>query len=309
MAAGKVQREHSMAANTRTPGSKRAEPKAGPLDPEERDQAVEHASIRALVIHEVLREEGEAELKRKASALAWSGLAAGMSMGFSFLGLALMRSALPDAPWARLIDSIGYTAGFLITILGRQALFTESTLTAVLPILVRRDRRTLVATLRFWAVVLTCNLLGTYIFAALISLSGIFPSAVRDALVATAHDAISGTFWSTLVKAILAGWLIAVMVWLLPSARTAKILVIMILTYVVGIGRFSHIVAGSVDCAFAVLTHAASIKDYALWFLVPTLLGNTIGGVGMVALLNHAPLVQDLEGSGAQDTFRRASSG
>ena len=99
----------------------------GPLDAIERDQAVEHSSLRAMVIHEVLREEGETELKREPAALAWSGLAAGLSMGFSFLGLALVHSALPEAPWTRLVDSIGYTVGFLITILGRQALFTEST--------------------------------------------------------------------------------------------------------------------------------------------------------------------------------------
>jgi hypothetical protein len=56
----------------------------GLLDEHEKTQAEQHSSIRALVIHEVLREEGEEELKRPAAALAWSGLAAGLSMGFSF---------------------------------------------------------------------------------------------------------------------------------------------------------------------------------------------------------------------------------
>jgi formate/nitrite transporter FocA (FNT family) len=270
------------------------------LDEEERGQAAEHASLRALVIHEVLRKEGEEELSRPASALAWSGLTAGMSMGFSFLGLALVRSALPNAPWSRLVDSIGYTVGFLIVILGRQALFTESTLTAVLPVLVRRDRKTLLATLKFWVVVLSCNLLGTYIFAGIISVPGIFPTEVRNSLLATALDAIGGSFWPTLIKAILAGWLIAVMVWLLPSARTAKMFVIILLTYIVGIGRFSHIIAGSVDSAFAVFSGQAPLSAYFIGFLIPTILGNTIGGVGMVALLNHAPLAVELEGMDTQ---------
>lgn len=275
------------------------------LDEAERDQAAKHSSIRALVIHEVLREEGEAELKRQPSALAWSGLAAGLSMGFSFLGLSLIRSALPDQPWTRLIDSLGYTIGFMITILGRQALFTESTLTAVLPILVRRDRKTLYTTLRFWAVVLTCNLVGTWVFAGLLSIDGIFPATITNTLGQVAHDAVSGQFWPTFAKAVLAGWLIAGMVWLLPSARTAKILVILILTYIVGIGRFSHIVAGSVDSAFAVFAGTASLGEYLHGFLLPTLMGNTLGGVGMVAILNHAPLAPDLEGShGGHETYR-----
>jgi len=270
------------------------------LDEAEKQQAAEHASPRALVIHEIVRQEGEEELLRPVSALLWSGLAAGLSMGFSFLCLALMQSVLPDDPWRRLIDSLGYSNGFIITILGRQQLFTESTLTAVLPLLVRRDAATLIAVLRFWAVVLVANLVGTAIFAALIATDGIFAPAVRQALVETATDAVSGAFWPTLLKAVLAGWLIAMMVWLLPSARSAKLLVILLLTYIVGVGRFSHIIAGSAESAFAVITGHASLAGYLVRFLIPTLIGNTIGGVTLVALLNHAPLAPELQGDGGE---------
>jgi formate/nitrite transporter FocA (FNT family) len=269
-----------------------------PLDEAEQSQATEHSSIRALVIHEVLRAEGEEELKRRLSALVWSGLTAGMSMGFSFLALALIKSGLPEVPWTRLVDSFGYTVGFIVVILGRQALFTESTLTAVLPWLVRRDLHTSLLTLRFWVVVLSSNLVGSFIFAGLISISGVFPDSIESSLGSIARDAISGAFFPTFVKALLAGWMIALMVWLLPSAKSAKILVIIIVTYVVGIGRFSHIVAGSVDSAYAVFTGQAPVIRYFTGFLVPTLLGNTIGGVAMVALLNHAPLAPDLENAG-----------
>jgi formate/nitrite transporter FocA (FNT family) len=266
------------------------------LDESEKQQAAAHSSPRALVIHEVIRQEGEEELQRPVSALLWSGLAAGLSMGFSFLGLALMQSVLPDEPWRRLISSLGYSTGFVITVLGRQQLFTESTLTAVLPLLVRRDATTLFQLLRFWVVVLVANLVGTACFAALISADGIFAPGVRQALVETATEAVSGAFWPTFLKAVLAGWLIAMMVWLLPSARSAKLLVILLLTYIVGVGQFSHIIAGSAESAFAVITGHASLGDYFLKFLAPTLIGNTLGGVALVALLNHAPLVPELQG-------------
>jgi formate/nitrite transporter FocA (FNT family) len=269
------------------------------LDEAEQKQAAEHASPRALVIHEVVRQEGEEELRRPVSALLWSGLAAGLSMGFSFLGLALMQSLLPDEPWRRLVASLGYSLGFIITVLGRQQLFTESTLTAVLPLLVRRDGATLIALVRFWAAVLIANLVGTAIFAALLSPQGIFSPAVRQAMEEIATHSVSGEFWPTFVKAVLAGWLIAMMVWLLPSARSAKLLVILLLTYIVGVGEFSHIIAGSAESAFAVITGHATIGDYFLRFLAPTLMGNTIGGVALVALLNHAPLVPELQGGGA----------
>ena len=97
------------------------------------------------------------------------------------------------------------------------------------------------------------------------------------------------------LKAVLAGWLIALMVWLLPSARSARILVIMLLTYVVAIAQLPHIVAGSADVAFAVWIGNATVADYIWRFLVPTLLGNITGGVALVAFLNHAPLASELQ--------------
>ena len=92
-----------------------------------------------------------------------------------------------------------------------------------------------------------------------------------------------------------AGWLIALMIWLLPSARSARLFVIVLLTYVVALGHFSHVIAGSVEAAYAVFVGRASLPDYALGFFAPTILGNTIGGVALVALLNHAPLAPDVQ--------------
>jgi formate/nitrite transporter FocA (FNT family) len=131
---------------------------AGPDSPHlserEQKQAEDRAALPARVVHEVVREEGERELKRGAGPLIWSGLAAGLSMGFSFYTEAHLRALLPDAPWRGLIESFGYTVGFVIVILGRQQLFTESTLTAVLPVLTQRDLPTLIACLRLWGWVL-----------------------------------------------------------------------------------------------------------------------------------------------------------
>lgn len=184
------------------------------LDPAEKEQASEHSAPAAVVIHEIVRKEGEAELVRGAGAIFWSGLAAGLSMGFSFLALALIQSGLPEGPSRRLLDSPGYSLGFVIVILGRQQLFTESTLTAVLPFLVRRDSATWLAVLRFWAIVLSANLFGTAVFARLIAVDGLFPQAVRSALEELGRDAVTGQFWPTLIKAVFAGWLIALMIWI-----------------------------------------------------------------------------------------------
>jgi formate/nitrite transporter FocA (FNT family) len=268
------------------------------LDELGQQQADAAAPLRPRVIHEVVREEGEVELRRAALSLALSGFAAGLSMGFLFLTLSLLRAGLPDTSWRGLVDSFGYSLGFVIVILGRQQLFTESTLTAVLPVLTSRTLRALLLTPRLWGIVLALNLLGTFVFAALITPEGVFPSEVRTALLEVGRESLSGSFGPVLLKAVFAGWLIALMIWLLPNARQARLWVIILLTYVVSVGRFSHIIAGSTEASFAVFTGEASVYDYALGFLIPTLLGSTIRGVSLVALLNHAPIAQELRDAG-----------
>lgn len=269
------------------------------LDEEEQDQAAERAPLSSTVIHEVIRKEGEAELDREPSQLLWSGLAAGLSMGFSYLVQAELRAGLPDAPWRHLVASFGYATGFLIVVLGRQQLFTESTLTAVLPVLTQRKLDVALKCLRLWALVLAANLAGTWIFAAVLAYGHPVQPEVMPALAQMASETAEGDFGGTVLKAAFAGWLIGLMVWLLPSAGAARPIIILLLTYVVSLGHLAHIVAGSAEAAFGVLVGQASIGDYFGAFVLPTLIGNTIGGALLVGLLNHAPVRKELNGGAA----------
>ncbi|MBB3972733.1 formate/nitrite transporter family protein [Hansschlegelia beijingensis] len=260
----------------------------------EQERVQEGAAPRAVLVHEIIRREGEDELLRPVSALALSGLAAGLSMGFSFLAQAFMMAELPDPNGRALLAPLGYCVGFLIVVMGRQQLFTESTLTALLPLLYRRDLATMTLTIRLWAIVLAANLLGTMLFALAIAGTDVADAQQRSALTELALKTIEGSFGGTLVKAIFAGWLIALMVWLLPAAGSAKILIIVVLTYVVALGGFAHVVAGSAEAAFLVVSGEAGPGDYLVKFLLPTLIGNTIGGVALVAMLNHGSVSAEL---------------
>lgn len=51
----------------------------------------------------------------------------------------MLTATMTGVPGAALIADVGYAVGFLIVILARQQLFTENTLTAVLPIMVRKN--------------------------------------------------------------------------------------------------------------------------------------------------------------------------
>jgi formate/nitrite transporter FocA (FNT family) len=265
------------------------------LDEDQQSQAARHSTPRALVIHEIIREEGEQELERTNTALALSGLAGGLSMGFSFLALSLLRASMPDTGWRHAVASLGYSVGFIIVVLGRQQLFTENTLTAVLPVLTRRDFATFWSAARLWVIVLAANIVGTWIFAAIIHAPQVFPADVTAAFQQVAQEAIPPVFYATLVKAFFAGWLIALMVWILPAAQSARIFVILIITYVVSLAQLSHIVAGSAEAAYDVLSGGASLSQYFILFLVPTLLGNIVGGVVLVTMLNHGSIAPEIE--------------
>ena len=255
------------------------------------EKAEERTSISAHVVHEAIRQEGEDELRRPSSALVWSALAAGLSMGFSLVAEGLLHAMLPDAPWRPLISKFGYCIGFLIVILGRQQLFTENTLTVILPLLHRHNWATAKNVARLWAIVLAANLVGTLLFAWVLSHTDIFEAPIKAAFAEIGREAMHRDAGTTFLRAIFAGWLIALMVWLLPFAAEGRVLVIIILTFVVGIGGFPHIIAGSVEVFYLVLTGAIGWLDGLGDYLIPTLLGNIVGGVALVAMLNHAQVV------------------
>ncbi len=259
---------------------------------EERIQTRRRTAIPATVVHGAILGEGEAELARHPRALAWSGLAAGISMGTALLAQGLLMAYLPKTEWSPLIYRFGYALGFLAVILGRQQLFTENTLTTLLPLLERRSASVFWRMARLWAIVLATNVLGAGLFALVAARTDIFPAYVRQSFAHLALEAASGAFWPTLGGAVVAGWLIALLVWLLPAASgESKMAVIVIFTYVIGLGGFAHVVAGSAEALYAVAEGTLTFGEFWTRFFAPALLGNVIGGAGLVTILNHEQVV------------------
>jgi formate/nitrite transporter FocA (FNT family) len=261
----------------------------------EHEQVERRTAPRAAVVYEAIRAEGEEELRRPTSALAWSGVAAGLSMGFSMVAMGLLRAHLPDAPWRPLVASLGYSIGFLIVILGRQQLFTENTLTPILPLRARRSMSTLLHVLRLWATVFAANMVGALLFAWVVSSTSIFDAATRQVFSDLGLEALKGDFGNVVLRGIFAGWLIAMMVWLLPVAEVARVNVIIIITSLVALGGFTHIIAGAIEMFFLALSGAASWGAVIGGYILPTLIGNIIGGVALVAALNFAQVISGQE--------------
>jgi formate/nitrite transporter FocA (FNT family) len=270
------------------------------VDRAEREEVQKRSSISPMVVHESIRVEGERELQRGASALTCSALAAGLSMGFSLVGRGELHYYLPPAAWRPLVESFGYSLGFLIVVLGRQQLFTENTLTVILPLLAHFNVSTFARVVRLWGIVLVGNLAGAFLFAALIAHTLIFPPGIRAVFLTISQEALAGGFGLLVLRGILAGWLIALMVWLLPAAASARFHTIVILTYIIGVAAFAHIIVDAVSSFYLVNLGKISILA-ALGYLFPILIGNIIGGTVLVAVLNYGQIVKNMGASGAQE--------
>jgi formate/nitrite transporter FocA (FNT family) len=274
--------------------SKRFGARKGITEKEVRD-VEEMSTPRTPVIYEVIRRQGTEEIARPAFSLWWSGVAGGLSISFSLLAMAILETHLPEAGWRVLVTSLGYTIGFLIVILGRQQLFTESTITAVLPVLKDTTPDNLWQMARLWAIVLAANLTGTLFAAIFCSFAPVLPNELLEGMRSISRHSLNGhSWWEMVFEGVSSGFLMAAMVWMIPAAEMLKVYVIVLMTWLIAVGGFTHIVAGSVE-AFVLLVAGEWSIGTLLWqFLVPVLIGNIIGGTALFALLSYAQVKEEI---------------
>ena len=245
-------------------------------------------------VHRAVREEGEGELARPFRSLFWSGLAAGLAINASLISEAALHERLPDAEWRDLVVGLGYPIGFVIVILGRMQFFTESTITAMLPLVTHPSRRALTRTLRLWGIVLAANLIGTALAAAALASGWLGDEGLKEAALAISIGMTALGPLETFVNAIPAGFLIAILAWSLPNARAEAFLVIFAVTYVVGIAGFSHSIVGSDQAFLLWFTGATGASETLFALIVPAVFGNLVGGAGLFAILAHAQVSAEM---------------
>ena len=110
----------------------------------------------------------------------------------------------------------------LLSSLWPPAIFTENTVTAVLPVMQKPTMSNVDLRMRLWGVVLLGNILGTGIAAWAFEYMPIFNEETRDAFVKIGMDVMKNTPSEMFANAIISGWLIATMVWMFPAAGAAK---------------------------------------------------------------------------------------
>ena len=270
------------------------------------EQAESGTRLTAVEIHENIVEPGLKELERPSSALLWSSLASGLVIGFSFLGGAYAASLVTGETGKAAAVAAAYPLGFILVIMARSELFTENTLVPVVPFLERRDRDTFLALLRVWALLLAGNLVGAAVFGWTLARTRMVEPGLHAELARIAEHTTIGGFGHVLYAGIYAGWLIALLAWLLASthATGAQMALIWLCTAPIAALNFRHSIVGSVEAFYRAASGSAGWGEMLGGFVVPAVIGNAIGGVLLVALLNYGQVAAEREGRSAAKADR-----
>ncbi len=285
---------HASIAGRKRPSAHPARRRRRGISDNEVRDVEELATPRTPVIYEVVRRLGEEEMARPLTSLWWSGVAAGLSISFSLLAQAILQNHLPDTAWRPLVTSFGYCIGFVMAVLSRQQLFTESTITAVLPLAKAFTFENLGRTARLWAIVLVANLAGTLFAALFCAYTPVLTPEIYGGMLSVSQGLLDFSWWEMLFRAIASGFLMAAMVWLMPGAERSQLQVIVLMTWLIAVGGFTHVVAGSMEAYLLVLSGSWAWWQMLVQFMAPVLIGNMIGGTALFALISYAQVMDEI---------------
>lgn len=247
----------------------------------------------ALDIYERVCEDTAEELGRPEGSLFFSGLFAGLAIGLAPLAVALVTASLgEEAKSTAFIASLFYPIGYVAVIVGRSQFFTENTLYPVM--LTMRRSEYISRTTRLWLIVLTMNLVGAFVFAGLSIWTDALAEPVKGQLVANGVEYTQGSFIDSFWSAVVTGFLLALVAWLVEGSDTVtgRVAVIWGLAFIVSIGSFDHCIATTVTAFAALLEGDLALGEMLGWF-APVLLGNIVGGVAIVAAINYGQVREE----------------
>ena len=191
--------------------------------------------------------------------------------------------------------------------MARQQLFTENTVTAVLPVMQKPTMSNVGLLMRLWGVVLLGNILGTGIAAWAFEYMPIFNEETRDAFVKIGMDVMKNYPQRDVCQRDhfrLADRHYGMDVSFLAGA--AKIVVIILMTWLIALGDTTHIVVGSVEILYLVFNGTLHWSDFIWPFALPTLAGNICGGTFIFALMSHAQIRNDMSNKRKAEARQKA---
>lgn len=215
--------------------------------------------------------------------LFFSGLAAGFAITITFLLYASMSAVTESS----VVASLLYPLGFIYIIIGGYQLYTENTLP---PVALTLERLASVpALLRHWLIVLAGNFVGGAIGAVVLVYGGVFEPAAAIEATRIAQKGVETPAWNLFFKAAFAGLIVAGVVWInFAATDTISRLVVVYLAFLaIPLGDLFHVVVSFTEVVYLMLAGDLGFLTGMSGFVIPVLLGNTIGGVLLVTLVNY----------------------
>ena len=224
------------------------------------------------------------EIDRPTRELLFSALAAGFAITLTFMLYASMYAATDGDP---VLKALMYPLGFVYIIIGGYQLYTENTLPPVALIL---ERLASVPTLlRVWLLVLVGNFVGGALGALVLAYTGVLSPGAAEAAVSLSQSGIDTPFWTLFWKAMFAGLIVAGVVWLDFSARDtiSRVVLVYFAFLAIPLGNLFHVVVSFTELMYLVFLGQAALLSGLATFIFPVALGNTIGGVLLVTVVNY----------------------
>jgi formate/nitrite transporter FocA (FNT family) len=207
---------------------------------------------------------------------------------------ALQHKLPPGMPGREMIADLGYSLGFLMVILGRMQLFTEQTIVTVLPNMAQPGWKKLGLTLRLWLIVFFANMIGTCAAAAMNVHLHLVDQALLGSMLDVSGTLLAKTPLDMLLQGIPAGFLIASVAWIRAGASSSEFWIVVVLTYAIALGDFTHVIAGSAEAFLLLFDGKVGIGQAFGGMILPSLVGNVVGGTGLFAILAHAQVREEI---------------
>jgi len=212
------------------------------------------------------------------------GLAAGFAITVTFLLYAALTASTGGDP---VLSALLYPLGFVFIILGDYELYTENTLPPVTLVLERIA--SLPTLLRIWVVVLLGNFAGGALGAVVLATTGVLSPASAAAAAGFAQEAIETPWWTLFTKSVVAGLVVAGVVWVDYALRDgmARLTMVYVAFLAIPIGNLYHVVVSWTEMLYLVVARDLALATGLTDFVVPVLLGNSVGGVLLVTVVNY----------------------
>ncbi len=217
--------------------------------------------------------------------LFFSGLAAGFAITITFLMYASLYEATDGHP---ILSGLLYPIGFIYIILGGYQLYTENTLPPVALVLERLA--SFPALFRIWTVVLVGNFVGGAFGALILARTGVFDAATTDvAINSISMTGMETPFWDLFYKGAFAGLIVAGVVWLDFASRDTitRFFLVYVAFLCIPFADLFHVVVSFTEVMFLVFHGEIFLFEGLTAFVLPVLLGNTLGGVLLVTVVNY----------------------